>query len=173
MSTRESGERPKSHNGMGVDAKGNLVPDPTKNVQALVDAAIERVDDLRILNDRRIDADIKHLKEIVDLDREHTKELRDLEAKRLDAIRQVDVNAVQTEANRSLDAIRALAVTTASNAENLRTALQNTEQVLARQNAEANKLTTDRLAALEKSSYEGAGKQTVTDPQMVELLNAV
>jgi hypothetical protein len=51
--------------------------------------------------------------------------------------------------------------------------VQNSAQALAQQASESNNRIIERLAALERSSYEGAGKQAVQDPAMVELVRAV
>lgn len=155
---------------------GELTIDPTENVKALTEAANTRQDDLRELNDRRIDAEIRimevqvgGLEKIAVLRAKHAKEIRDLESRRLDAIRQVDVTAVKTEAERALAAISVLATTTATNAENLRNALTATAQTIATQTANTVSQITERIAALEKSSYEGAGKQAVADPMQAEM----
>ncbi len=159
--------------GPAVDAQGVPAIDPTENVKALTEAANLRQDDLRDLNNRRIDAELAHLHFVSDLRATHMKEIRELESRRLDAIRQVDVTAVKTEADRALAAIQALAATTATNAENLRTALQNTAQTIAKQTSDTVQQITERIAALEKSSYEGAGKQAVADPMMAELVTTM
>lgn len=156
--------------GPSVDVSGTPVIDPTENVIALVEAAHKRQDDLRVETNRRVDAEVNHLRLTVELQARHEKEIRDLESRRLDAIRQVDVTAVKTEADRALAAIQALAVTTAANAENLRTALQNTAQTIAKQTSDTVQQITERIAALEKSSYEGAGKSQVADPQIEALV---
>jgi hypothetical protein len=91
------------------------------------------------------------------------------DSKRLDAIRQVDVLAVNTSAERSAQAVAALAATTSANAENLRTALNNTAATIATQLTNTVDAITKRIAALEQSFYEGKGRQTVVDPQMERL----
>lgn len=122
--------------GIGVDAQGGAVIDPTANVLALVAAESKRQDDLRHAEGRRVDQYLGHVKEMVILRAEFSKEMRELEARRVDANRQVDVLAAKSEAAGVLTAVQTLAVTT----EGLRTAVN------------------ERIAALEKSSYTGAGK---------------
>jgi hypothetical protein len=92
------------------------------------------------------------------------------ETDRLNAIRQVDVLAVSTTAASSLAAIQRLAETSATNADNLRTTMTQTAATLAQQSAAAFAAMTERIAALEKSMYEGAGKSKVSDPAMEALL---
>jgi hypothetical protein len=168
-------------NGLGVDASGGPVVDPTENVLQLVEAANKRQDDLRVETNRRLDAENRHVSEIAALRADHAdsistiraqhaKEMSDAESARLNAIRQVDVSAVSTAAERSLAAIQTLATTTTANAENIRNAMTTTAAAVAQQLANTLVTITDRLSALEKSSYEGKGKSTVADPQMIELL---
>ena len=66
-----------------MDADGRIVPDPTINVKAIVDAATQRQDDLREMV-------TSHLKEIMALEASHSAELRKAESERIDAIRAVD-----------------------------------------------------------------------------------
>jgi hypothetical protein len=103
-------------------------PDPTKNVEELVRA-----------EGRRVDEALAHLSFVAELRDTHAKEMRTSEARRLDAIRQVDVAARTTEAERATAAIEALAKTTAANAETLRSLVTTTATALAAQNAESNK----------------------------------
>jgi hypothetical protein len=172
--TRASSRRRQPRqNGMAVDASGGPVVDPTENVKDLTEAANIRQDDLRNLNNLRIDSEITWLKYVEGLRAEHAREIRELESKRLDSIRQVDVTAVKTEADRALAAIQALAATNKTDAENLRTALQNTAQTIAKSNSDTVQQLAERISALEKSNYELAGKQAVQDPAQVELLRVV
>ena len=163
--------------GIGVDAEGNPVVDPTANVIALNEAANQRQDDLRELNNTRIDAEIRridseiaHVREMATLRAEHAKELSSLESSRVNAIRQVDVLAVSTAADRAQTAINTLANATTVNAENLRNALASTASAIAAQHAATVSGITERIAALEKASYEGRGKQTMVDPMLADLV---
>jgi hypothetical protein len=82
----------------------------------------------------------------------------------------VDVLAVNTAYDRAAATIQTLAVTTTANAENLRNALNTTAATIAAQWANTVAGITERLAALEMSSYEGKGKQSFADPMMAELV---
>jgi len=107
---------------------------------------------------------------MADLRAGHQKDLDTLEAKRLDAVRAVDQLAVKTEADRSAAAITALANAAATTAETLRSAVNTSATNLATQLDRTVTAITERIAALEKSSYTGQGKQAVIDPQMAELI---
>lgn len=155
--------------------------DPTENVNALSEATNRRQDDLRLYMEKFFDAGQEHLKEMGELRALHATEIRQMETERLDSIRQVDVLARNTAADRAADAIQALAATTATNAENLRTALANTAATIAKQTADTAtataKTTGDafeavikRVASLEASGYRGEGRQTIADPQMAALI---
>jgi hypothetical protein len=157
--------------GKAVDAVGVPVIDPTRNVQDLSEASNKRQDDLRDAQNKYMEAEIRHLKDLGSLRAEHQKELSAKESQRLDSIRQVDQLAVTTAATRTLDAVQALAVTTTANADNLRNAQAAMAATIASQTATQVGAITERLAALEKSSYEGAGKQAYSDPMMAQLVS--
>lgn len=165
---------------MAVDASGGPAIDPTPNVLDLVEAANKRQDDLREASCRWVatrcesleklsDLRAAHNREISDIRSSHSREMRRAEAERLNSIRQVDVTAVKTEADRALAAIQTLAATTATNAENLRNALNATATTIANQTASTVSALSERIAALEKSSYEGKGKQFYSDPILEQL----
>jgi hypothetical protein len=147
--------------------------DPTVNVIAMLKAAEERQDELLEGHKNFNDAQIQYLKDMADLRSEHSTTVHRLESERLKAVRDVDVASVKTEADRAQAAIEALAKITTSNAETLRAALNNTATTIATQTSETINRIVERIAALEKSSYEGAGKQAVADPMMTELISEV
>ena len=72
--------------GPGVDASGQSVIDPTKNVSTLVNAAVDRLDDLR-------EQEAVHVREIMALRFEAAEKLALAETSRINAIRAVDVGA--------------------------------------------------------------------------------
>jgi hypothetical protein len=147
--------------------------DPTLNVIALVQSSDKRVDDL--LNEhKRFNTDqIEHMTDMANLRAAHAKEVRQLESDRLNAVRNVDAATGKAEADRAAAATQALAAITATNAETLRTALNNTATTIATQTTETVTRITERIAALEKSSYEGAGKNAMSDPMISELVKEV
>lgn len=166
--------------GVGVDAHGGAVIDPTANVIALTDAAVTRLDDLAFLQAQLVDEKIKRLEiaaiytdKIAVLRAEHTKEMRESESKRLDAVRATDVAAVSTAATQAQAAITALASTATSTAETLRNQVASTALTIANQTDRIVSPILDRIATLEKLSYTGLGKQAVVDPQMERLSTLV
>lgn len=103
-----------------MDAKGRAVIDPTANVLQLVEAAIQRQDDLR-------NQEAAHLREIMELradmatlEATHNDKLRLAEAERINAIRAVDVSAVAAAAQVSATQATTLAAQVATSAETLR-----------------------------------------------------
>ena len=163
-------QRSATSTGLPTDSSGGPTVDPTANVIALSAAANKRQDDLREMNNSRLDSEVAHLKEMAHLRAEFDKEIRALESNRLNAIRQVDVLAVNTAADRASAAIQALAAVTVTNADNLRNALNSTATTIAQQTANTVTAITERIAALEKSSYENKGKSGLADPMMVEMV---
>lgn len=155
---------------MGVDYAGNAVIDPTENVKALTEAANLRQDDLRKLNNQRIKSELRSLRSELKTLKRHLREIRGLESDRLDKVRQVDVTAGNTASERSQTAIQTLAVQTASERETLRNLVDARATTVASQTSEQYSGLVTRIAQLEKSSYEGAGKQTIVDPMMAEFV---
>jgi len=164
--------------GLGVDADGRPVVDPTENVRELFEAGATRQDDLRLAERRlqeekilRVETEMRMLRHEVKLRASHQQDLDALEAKRLDAVRSQDQLAAKTEADRQGNAVTALAASAATTAETLRSAVNTSAQNLATQLTNTVNAITERIAALEKSSYTGQGKQAVADPMMEQLVN--
>lgn len=154
-------------NNPGQLSGGELTIDPTENVKALSAAATQRQDDLRALSKELFHAEIAALTVKVDglekrmiLRAEHAKEIRQLETERVNAIRQVDVLAGNTTADRALIAIQTLASQTTAERETLRSLVTTTAATVATQTAQEFARIHGEIAALQKSSYEGAGKGT-------------
>lgn len=112
--------------GLGVDAQGLPVIDPTENVFALVDAAVMRLDNLLTAAVKRLDdlrmAEHNHLRELMEIRASHAREMREAEAARIDAIRLVDVGAVTRQAEVTAQVASTLAAQVASTAEAMRSA---------------------------------------------------
>lgn len=120
-----------------------------------------------------IRVELRSIREVVSLNAEHGKEIRKLETARLDAIRRVDIANQSVTAERSHAAILALERTTLASAETLRGVVENSAKQLAAQTASAMQTVDQRIAALEKASYEGKGKESQTDPALARLTEAV
>lgn len=155
--------------GMGVDARGGPVVDPTANVVALNEAANKRQDDLRDSERRFFESEVEHVKEMAALRAGYQQQLSEAEAKRIDAIRAVDVNAVAVASERQAAAAQVLANQVAQSADALRTLVSTTAAAMAEQQRQQMTQITDRLTLVERSQYEGRGKQLVADPQMERL----
>lgn len=157
---------------------GELTIDPTENVKALSAAANQRQDDLRALSKELFHAEIQvldvtisglekrmilraeHAKEIRQIETEHAREIRRTETERVNAIRQVDVLAGNTAADRALVAIQTLAEQTTAERETLRNLVTTTAATVATQTSQEFARIHGEISALQKSSYEGAGKGT-------------
>ncbi len=159
--------------GVGVDYLGAPVVDPTENVKALSEAANKRQDDLRdalvVLNKSRIDSlaeairvSEQNIRDINLLRDTHHREIRVAEQERLETIREIDVSHLSN-----------LSVTVTSGFESLRNALASTAARIEAANTERANAISDRVTQLERTSYEGKGKEAVADPMMNTLLSEV
>jgi len=146
--------------------------DPTANVTAVLNAAIQRQDDLR-------KAESRHVREVAELRASHSADLREAESHRIDPIRAVDVGAVNRAAEVSTTVAQTLASQVANSAEALRVQVEATKTAAA-QAVEATRVAaaTALSAALEpiigdvqdlrKTQYEQAGGKA----QVVEARDA-
>lgn len=163
--------------GLPVDAGGNPTIDPTENVISLVEAANLRQDDLRQASDKYNDAQIDHMKEIIRLRAEFDARLHvaneksDLaESKRIDAIRAVDVGAVAIASEKAAATATVLANQVQQSADSLRTLVATTAAAATNQQNQLFNQFNERLTSLERSQSEGKGKGSVTDPQLVTIM---
>lgn len=190
---QESEEEGRS--GIGVDAMGDAVVDPTKNVLDLVRAESKYQDGMRDANNALVQAQLKCQEEVTILRADHAKELTraesrrideqaqlradftdklsSAEAKRIDAIRAVDVNAVSVDRAKASDQATVLAAQVAQTAEALRNLVATTANTIAQSNQAANAALSTRITTLEQAQYKGEGQSGVRDPQMVDLLAEV
>lgn len=153
--------------GIGVDAGGGPVIDPTANVIALVEANKLSADTLREMHNRYLEArlgtvseTVKWLEKLSDVHQRHDREIHTMEQAKLAAFRQSDEAARITEAERTLAAVQLVARAAETTANDIRAVLNTTAQTLASANAARDLEFNNRISALEKSSYEGAGKGT-------------
>lgn len=136
-----------SNPGLAVDAGGNPVIDPTKNVLDLVAASERRLDDLAAAAEKLSNVKHDHARELISLNAQHASELREAETKRLDAIRAVDTAAATVLANQvsiSASTLRDLVATTADAAAKAAAGIYNP--------------LAERISQLERTSYEGSGR---------------
>lgn len=139
--------------GPGVDASGRSVIDPTKNVDALVAAAIQRQDDLR-------EMEAKHTRELNAMRDIHADQLRTSESARLDAIRSVDINAVQRAAEVSATQAATLAAQVTASADALRIAVEQAAVQARTSLSLALEPIQKDIADLRRVQYEAAGSKT-------------
>jgi len=166
--------------GLAIDAYGGQTVDPTENVLDLVHASTKRHDDLRAADSDRLntifellkrlsEAESRRVDEQAKLRAEYSQQLVDAEAKRIDAIRAVDVNAVSVASERATAQATVLATQVQASAETLRSLVATAATSQATQLTQIITPITDRLALLEKSQYEGKGKEGVADPILRQL----
>jgi hypothetical protein len=156
--------------GIGVDATGGQVIDPTANVIALVEANAKAAAALRDSDAKYQDTVVAHLKEISVLRAEHIKETRQFDSDRYDKIRSVDMANAEATASQILQAVNTNALMQERTAQTLRDQVASTAIAAeSRQMAFAADMT-KRLSAVELSMSEGRGKQQVADPQMEKLM---
>jgi hypothetical protein len=139
--------------GPAVDASGQTVLDPTKNVLDLVDAAIKRQDDLR-------EAEAHHVREVGKLREKYAAQLRAAETARIDAIRAVDVGAVNRAAEVAATQAQTLATQVAVSAETLRTQVAATATAGTVALAAALEPIQKDIADLRRAQYEAQGQKT-------------
>ena len=167
-------KRPETNGlGLGVNYRDKPVVDPTENVIALVESNAKAAAALRDADNRYYDEVMKNLKEMSNLRAQHQRELDGAESARLDSIRQVDREDVNKTAISAQNAITTLATTTNTMAETLRNQVATVAGVAESRQASFAADVNKRLSALELSSSEGKGKQTVSDPQMEKLTELV
>lgn len=114
--------------GIGVDAFGGSLIDPTENVRQLVQAETKRQDDLRELDgewrDKVDEIRAAHSARIDRIRSDHTREIRHAETERIDAIRAVDIGNVQRAAEVQATQALALATQVTALAETVRVQVQ-------------------------------------------------
>lgn len=169
--------------------------DPTNNVTAMVGVEKEHAKELRILERRRTDDLQAKDREISDIQHKHQEsilciksanedrisglregyqeKIQHAESGRLDSIRQVDREEVAKTAVAANTAITVLANRTAELALTLDKKVSDTAAAAEARGSTQYSDTNKRLSALELSSSEGKGKQTVSDPQMEKLTEVV
>jgi len=127
--------------------------DPTKNVESLVKAAMERQDDMRNLV-------AEHAHEMAELRERYATDLRKAESARIDAIRAVDVGAVAAAATVAATQANTLAAQVATSAETLRTQVAAAATAATVALAAALEPIQKDIADLRRAQYEAQGQKT-------------
>jgi hypothetical protein len=181
--------------GHAVDARGETVVDPTKNVLDLVEAGNRRQDDLRkaeldalraqvadlrrflelrdTYNEKLAAAESRRINEQLALRAVYDNALRDAEANRINAIRQVDVGAVAEQNRRATETAATLAQNVATSAEALRNLVGLTATAASSSLQQLVNPLSARITTLEQGSYTTQGKSAVSDPAFQTLLQEV
>lgn len=150
--------------GLGIDSSGGPVIDPTANVLQLVEAAIQRQDDLRAAEFKRQDdlrvAESRHLREIAELRAKFGGEIRAAEAARIDAIRTIDVGAVTRASEAAAVQATTLASQVTQSAEAMRTQVAAAAQAAAIALEASLKPIQIDIADLRRAQYEAQGQKT-------------
>lgn len=131
---------------------GRTVKDPTANVLDLVQAAIQRQDDLREMQ-------AAGLRREMEMFARFTEQLRVAETQRIDAIRAVDVAATRRDAEVAELRAATLQAQVAAAAEAMRTTVAATAQTSAEGLANAIKPLADALAAVQQAQNISAGQK--------------
>lgn len=164
---------PQMSPGMAVDAAGNVAWDPSRNVETTIASETRRQDDLRDAAKELSDVKHAHEQEIGRLREAYQEKIQHAESGRIDSIRQVDREEVAKTAVAANTAIATLAKQTNDLAVTLAKTVTDTATAAEARNSAQYSDTNKRLSALELSSSEGKGKQTVSDPQLEKLAQAV
>jgi len=132
--------------------------DPTPNVLGLVEAAMQRQDDLRKA-DRAEVLEIRRIKEDCAKETDQLREkLREAESARINAIRAVDVAAAALANERGTQQASVLASQVSTSAETLRAMVATTAEAVAKTFAATVSQLSDRVTLLEKSQYQIGGR---------------
>jgi hypothetical protein len=135
--------------GPGVDASGQAVIDPTKNVLDLVTAETRRQDDLR-------EMDGKHVRDVMSMRATYDEKLRLAESARIDAIRAVDVGAVAAAAQSAESRATTLATQVATQADAVRVGLAAALEPIQRDIADLRRVQYEAAGGKETSKERGA-----------------
>jgi hypothetical protein len=129
--------------------------DPSRNVLALVDASIKRLEDMMGIHVQRLD----------DKFRDHVtfaSAIAEAESERITAVREMDVKTYATAIQKSDDDRALLSSRVSSINEGLRALIAATQDVLTKQSEQRVEQLGDRITLLERSQYQTQGKDQVS-----------
>lgn len=148
--------------GIGVDAFGGQVIDPTRNVLDLVAAAINRQDDLNGLREKLYNAQMHGLEKLLDERRMYQQYIAEAH-ERHDALMHSTEDATtklwMEQSGRDRELIRA--------------SVGEVRTQMATQMAASERAISERIAVVERKQYQSEGESRVADPQMDQLARDV
>lgn len=131
--------------------------DPTYNVLQLVNAAVKRLDDIDEIRQRCAREKDEKDQIILNLHVSYGEKLALAESNRINAIRAVDVGAVAITSERANAQAAVLANQVSQSADTLRTLVATTANTVATQFQNVTTQIMDRISLLEKAQYESKG----------------
>lgn len=150
--------------GPGVDATGQAVVDPTKNVETRVEREVVRLDDLAALRARNTEqvATIRsyYAEKLAELRAAHVDRLLSKEAERLDAIRAVDAAAAREESAAAETRAATLAKQVTDAAEVVRSNLDAARVAASESQAVALAPIQASIDSLRQTQYEQQGQRS-------------
>jgi N-acetylglutamate synthase/N-acetylornithine aminotransferase len=144
----------------------NHDPDPTKNVLDLVNASIKRLDDIQILQFKRVEEriadEIKRVEDLFDSNIAHAKEINVAEKGRIDAIRVMDAKAISVAADQAHDMAKTLAEQLSVKTEALRDYISTVQTNVIGQRTIIIDHLSERISILEQNQFKGQGRSEVS-----------
>jgi hypothetical protein len=138
--------------------------DPTANVLSLVGAAMQRQDDLRAAEQRRLD-DLARVQEHCDRESDDLREkLRRAESARIDAVNLAESRRVDSRLDQQQQSVAIASKEAAATAEALRSTVASTAEALRAQGAATTLGINAAIKVLEEKQYQAGGR----DLQRVE-----
>ena len=149
--------------GLGIDAYGGAVIDPTENVKALMEASIKSLSREAALQKELADEKIRAQDVIANLRAAHGKETREYDNDRWDKIRTIDMANAQATAKQILDAVNTYSTAQERIAQTLAKQVTDTAAAQEARNSAQYSDVTKRLQAVELSLSKGEGKSGGVD----------
>lgn len=149
--------------GVGIDAEGGKVVDPTKNVETLVAALRETLREFRVSDQHYLDSQLDWVEKM-------QKFTQDAESRLRDSLRQADRFLSDAETRR----IDQLATTSATFEKTIRDMLaesvRTTSTLVSTQLVQIQATFDTRVSKLEAGAFTQAGKSSVADPALSDAL---
>lgn len=171
MSTRGPDPRQQPYQpGIGVDSKGGQVIDPTKNVEDLVKAGQAAAADMRIADQRFLDAQLSSYEKLQNFAREAEAKFQNF-AREAESRHQTAMTSSETRRIDQLAQTRQEFQNTIRDmlAESVRT----TSTLVSTQLVQIQATFDTRVSKLEAGAFTQAGKQSVADPQLADFMRAM